>query len=70
MNETNWNLLTLTPGEDRKLWIYGFVWFTDIFSPKRVRKYGWARQYDPILSKRSGEFRFAHIRKPKCYYAE
>lgn len=65
----HFNLLTLRPGENRRLWIYGFIRYTDGLS-KTERKYGWAREYDPVLSAASERFRFAHINKPGYNYAD
>ena len=75
IGKTNDNLAMLQPGDTGNIWIYGYVWYHDIFEPKKTRKYGWARRYDPILSARPLEdgrqvFRFAHINKPKYYYAD
>ncbi len=62
-------LLTMNPGDDRKLWIYGYVRYMDGLSTGE-RKYGWARQYDPILSTVSRKFRFAHVNKSGYNYAD
>ena len=64
------DVLTTHPGEDAKFWIYGFVHYTEQFHPSKVRRYGWAREYDPVLSKREGRFKFAHMSKKKYSYAD
>lgn len=68
----NENLATVEPGEPANIWIYGYVHYTDRLSPRKIRKYRWARRYDPVLSARCDppRFRFAHIDKPKYYEAD
>jgi hypothetical protein len=68
----NENLATVEPGQTANIWIYGYIHYTDRFTPRKIRKYRWARRYDPVLSARSDppRFRFAHINKPKYYEAD
>jgi hypothetical protein len=65
-----WGLMRMSPGDSGKLWIYGRVTYTDQFNPHRPHAYGFAREYDPVLSGRSKTFRFAHVNKPAYNYAD
>jgi hypothetical protein len=63
VGDDNWTLLGI-PGKDRgTLYIYGKVRYTDEFKPKKPHVYGWAREYDPVLSKIAGDFRFSYLSK-------
>jgi len=65
-----WNLLTLSPGEEGKFWIYGYVEYTDQFHPSKTRTYRWGREYDPVLSAMHQRFKFAHMSKRDYGYAD
>ena len=69
-------LLRVRPDMNCKVWIYGYVTYTDQFARSRKRTCRWAREYDPILSKNrpasdgSYPMLFAHLAKPKYNYAD
>jgi hypothetical protein len=60
------------PGKTTNVWLYGYVHYTDSFDPKVVRRYGWARKYDPIMTKLKGNsaFMFTHENKRGYNYAD
>lgn len=70
------SLLSVRPDLNCKLWIYGYIKYTEQFHPGTIRTYRWAREYDPILSKNretsqgNSPMQFAHLAKPKYNEAD
>jgi len=70
VTDENWNLLTLKVGQERRVFIYGYVRYSDGLS-SNVRTYGWARVYDVRKSKLDPpKIRFTHVNKPSYNYAD
>jgi hypothetical protein len=72
VTDENFNLLTLKAGQERNLWIYGYVRYTDDLAPKTIRSYGWARRYDAAKSKSTPRYRirFVHVSRRGYNYAD
>jgi len=70
LTDHDFAVLVLAPGDKRRLWIYGYVHYADPLTPNQVRKYGWAREYDPIRSQQTKVFKFRHFNKPGYNYAD
>lgn len=68
----NYSVLMAKPGESRSFWIYGRIHYTEPSEPSKVRKYGWVREYDQVLSAQADPkvFKFRYVQNPSYNYAD
>jgi hypothetical protein len=65
----HYRFMTLNIGDTRRLWIFGYVKYTDGLS-EDIREYRWLRAYSPLLSSARQRFCFEHVNRPNYNSAD